>query len=79
MNIKLKILGLILQTEKTKNVVEGDILVLISEDCERAGTLDHPCGMSGFVQVQEDSLDRGNHMNKDTVKLSLVLGELQFF
>lgn len=31
--------------------------MLIRENCERACTLDHPCEMNGFVQVQEDRLD----------------------
>lgn len=31
----------------------------MNEDWERTGTLDHPCGMGGFVQVQEkDCVDR---------------------
>lgn len=34
-----------------KNVEEGDIWMLIRENCERACTLDHPCEMNGFVQV----------------------------
>ena len=34
-----------------KNVEEGDIRMLIRENCKRACTLDHPCEMNGFVQV----------------------------
>ena len=38
------------------------------------GNLDHPFGKSGFVQVpKKDSLDRGNHVNKDFMKMSLVV------
>lgn len=47
----------------------------MSEDRERTGTLDHPCGMGGFVQVQgKDCVDR--KLSKDIMKLSLVLDEL---